>query len=381
MRFITDPDNGRASSRYGAESNNNQGGSMLQSSGTAQAVDFKFSGRGSEYFRIWIVNLALTIITLGIYSAWAKVRRLQYFYRNTSLAGGSFDYHGDPVAILKGRIIAVVLLVLYNVAGGLDPFLGLGVFAVLMLFVPWLIQRSLRFKLHNSSYRGLRFGFDGKLAGAYQAFLAWPLVGYLTLGLLMPMAHHRIKTYQHGNSRYGAEPFRFLASEGGFFGIYFKLLGMVILMGIVFAIGVGSLGWFASQDMQGADSEQKAALVGMIMFVLLAFYLALFLILGPWFSARIQNLVWNGTALGQHAFSSRVRARDLFAIYLTNFIGIVLTLGLYKPFADIRLARYRLQHMALNAQGSLDEFVAGQQQGVNAAGEEAADLFDFDISF
>ena len=354
---------------------------MLQSSGTAQAVDFKFSGRGSEYFRIWIVNLALTIITLGIYSAWAKVRRLQYFYRNTSLAGGSFDYHGDPVAILKGRIIAVVLLVLYNVAGGLDPFLGLGVFAVLMLFVPWLIQRSLRFKLHNSSYRGLRFGFDGKLAGAYQAFLAWPLVGYLTLGLLMPMAHHRIKTYQHGNSRYGAEPFRFLASEGGFFGIYFKLLGMVILMGIVFAIGVGSLGWFASQDMQGADSGQKAALVGMIMFVLLAFYLALFLILGPWFSARIQNLVWNGTALGPHAFSSRVRARDLFAIYLTNFIGIVLTLGLYKPFADIRLARYRLQHMALNAQGSLDEFVAGQQQGVNAAGEEAADLFDFDISF
>jgi uncharacterized membrane protein YjgN (DUF898 family) len=197
----------------------------------------------------------------------------------------------------------------------------------------------------------------------------------------MPMAQNRIKAYQHGNSRYGAEPFRFLASEGGFFGIYFKLLGMIILMGIVFAIGVGSLGWFASQDMQGADSEQKAALVGMIMFAMFAFYLAVFLILGPWFSARIQNLVWNGTALGPHAFSSRVRARDLFAIYLTNFIGIVLTLGLYKPFADIRLARYRLEHMALDAQGSLEEFVAGQQQGVNAAGEEAADLFDFDISF
>jgi len=39
----------------------------------------RFTGRGTEYFGIWIVNLLLTIITLGIYSAGAKVRRLQYF--------------------------------------------------------------------------------------------------------------------------------------------------------------------------------------------------------------------------------------------------------------------------------------------------------------
>ena len=52
---------------------------------------FEFSGKGGEYFRIWIVNLALTILTLGIYSAWAKVRRLQYFHRNTALIGNSFD--------------------------------------------------------------------------------------------------------------------------------------------------------------------------------------------------------------------------------------------------------------------------------------------------
>src|SRR6187455_1771467 len=68
-----------------------------------------FTGAGSEYFRIWIVNLALTIATLGIYSAWAKVRRLQFFYRHTRLAGAGFDYHGDPIAILKGRLVGLVL--------------------------------------------------------------------------------------------------------------------------------------------------------------------------------------------------------------------------------------------------------------------------------
>lgn len=218
------------------------------------------------------------------------------------------------------------------------------------------------------------------MGGAYKAFLAWPLVGYFTLGLLMPMAHQRIKRYQHGNSRFGSERFQFLAGAGGFYGIYLKLLGMLIVLGTV-AVVAGSLGGLASLGATGGDVERQAAMAGMIVLAIFAFYLAAFMIVGPWFSARIQNLVWNGTALGPHVFSSRVRARDLFAIYVTNFIAIVLTLGLFKPFADIRVARYRLEHMALNAQGSLDEVVSSQRQEVGATGEETADLFDFDISF
>jgi len=76
----------------------------------AAPLAFAFSGSGAEYFRIWIVNLLLTVVTLGIYSAWAKTRRLQYFYRNTRLADASFDFRGDPKAILRGRILAVLLL-------------------------------------------------------------------------------------------------------------------------------------------------------------------------------------------------------------------------------------------------------------------------------
>lgn len=43
---------------------------------------FRFTGNGREYFRIWIVNTLLTILTLGIYSAWAKVRKKRYIYGN-----------------------------------------------------------------------------------------------------------------------------------------------------------------------------------------------------------------------------------------------------------------------------------------------------------
>src|SRR5437867_12462369 len=78
------------------------------------AVSAVFTGRGSEYFRIWVVNLLLTLLTVGLYSAWAKVRKATYFRHNTWLDGHVFDYHGNPVAILRGRLVAVVLLTGYT---------------------------------------------------------------------------------------------------------------------------------------------------------------------------------------------------------------------------------------------------------------------------
>jgi uncharacterized membrane protein YjgN (DUF898 family) len=70
-----------------------------------RTLPVEFNGNGFEYFKIWIVNLCLSVITLGIYSAWAKVRRISYFYGNTRIDGHSFSYLADPVKILIGRII------------------------------------------------------------------------------------------------------------------------------------------------------------------------------------------------------------------------------------------------------------------------------------
>ena len=64
-----------------------------QGAPTIHTVEFR--GRGGEYFRIWIVNIALSVLTLGIYTAWAKVRTQRYFYGNTYLAGESFVYHAS----------------------------------------------------------------------------------------------------------------------------------------------------------------------------------------------------------------------------------------------------------------------------------------------
>ena len=88
---------------------------------------FEFRGKASEYFAIWIVNMALTILTLGIYSAWAKVRRERFFYGNTVVHGSHFEYTADPVIVLRGRILAVVL---FGLAGAADAApIGIGDFS------------------------------------------------------------------------------------------------------------------------------------------------------------------------------------------------------------------------------------------------------------
>lgn len=337
---------------------------------TQQEHAFEFTGKGWEYFKIWIVNLLLSILTLGIYSAWAKVRRLQYFYRNTHLAGASFEYHGTPIAILKGRIIAFVLLAAYTVAVQMNPLLGILIYVLQAPVMPWLIVRSLRFKLYNSSYRGLRFGFAGGDGAAYTVFLLLPILTILTLYLLAPFTHYKIKQYQHNNSRFGDTFFRFDATSGNFYVIYLQAFGL-LLAGVLLAGVVLLAGFFII----------SAAYMPVLIIIVIPplFYLYL-LYIGGFLLVRLPNLIWSKTGLGEHDLYSRMEVGKYLWIAFTNLLGILLTLGLYIPFAQIRMAQYKFSCMGLLAQGDLAEFVAGQVQTDSATGEETAEMFDLDIS-
>ena len=77
--------------------------------------DFIFKGNAKEWFGIWIVNLLLSIVTLGIYSAWAKVRTKKYFYGNTFVDGRNFDYHATGGQILKGRLIIIAAIIVFQI--------------------------------------------------------------------------------------------------------------------------------------------------------------------------------------------------------------------------------------------------------------------------
>ncbi len=345
---------------------------LLNAAAPVKPEAFSFSGRGGEYFRIWIVNLLLSIVTLGIYSAWAKVRRLRYFYDNTSVAGGSFDYHGNPMAILKGRIIAVVLLAVYHFAGAANVLLGLAAALVMVLAGPWLIWRSLQFKLYNTSYRGIRFGFRGSLGGAARNFLMWPLLAGLSLGWLTPLAYQRFKRYQHSEARFGTTHFSFHGSVGAFYKVFLTGLGLWLGGAVAIFIVFGGVAMI--------QMVEDSATVGFNLFLMmLALYAWTFLTVPLWMTL-LQNLVWNSTRLGEHRFQCNMRWSRTAFIVFTNVLGIAFTLGLYTPFAQIRMMRYRIESLTLLPASSLDDFMAASEAHGSATGEGLGDLLDFDLS-
>jgi uncharacterized membrane protein YjgN (DUF898 family) len=338
---------------------------------------FEFTGSGGEYFRIWIVNLLLSVVTLGVYSAWAKVRRREYFYRHTRLAGASFDYHGKPLAILKGRIIALVLFGGYYVATLIDPMLGVAAFAVLAAVLPWLINRSLQFRLYNSSYRGLRFHFHGTTRAAYWVFLALPLLSALSLFTLTPFWHHRLKCYQHGNAAFGRTRFAFAAPVSAFYGAYLKVALVAVGVIVVFVALVGGT---AAAGALGGNPPSSSQVV-LLTVAAVVLYLVGVTVIWAMTTALIQNVVWRHTALGSFQFSSALSPRHMCFLVFTNVLGIACTLGLYKPFADIRMTRYVLGAMQIAGVGALDTFAAAERGSVSAVGEEAMELLDIDLAF
>ncbi|MDE2150665.1 MAG: DUF898 domain-containing protein [Gammaproteobacteria bacterium] len=346
---------------------------------SADTLPFSFGGSGREYFGIWIVNLLLTLVTLGIYSAWAKVRRLQYFYRHTAVAGSSFDYHAKPWSILKGRLIAFALLVAYQGAARTSPRLYLLVLILLALLAPLLLYNAQRFRLHYSSWRGIRFGFDGSLGRAYAVVLGWGLLSLVTLTLLAPLFRANLKRWQHGRARLGSARFEFDAEDLPFFAIYWKTLGLGLL------VLTASIGWalvVASPlaHLMNLSGPRGAFNAGVVAGYLI-FLLGMWLLVLPFSNARYGNLIWSHTLLAGRRLGCRLSAQRLAALYATNLLGIVLTLGLFTPWAVIRVLRYRIDCLSLEGTGGLDDIQALAGGEVGALGMEALGVFDFDLGF
>lgn len=354
--------------------------------------NFYFYGTGSEYFRIWIVNLLLTIITLGIYSPWAKVRRLRYFYGNTELNDESFDFTANPKRILIGRLIAIGVYLVISVLGEFSPVIAAVGGLLIMALFPWLVRSTLRFRARNSQYKNVRFAFVGSLLSAYMLFglvifanllitgagyvavnaqMVGTGVGIFLIGfaLLAPFAWRLFKSYQFDNTQFGKMAFTWHASM---LDVYKAVL---IPIGIAILISIGGVVMAGLGGVIGSDFGVAVVLA------VIGMYLMMLLIV-PFTQACLHKVIWGNLTIGESEFVLNEFSIFRFAfIQFTNFLLIGLTLGLFTPWAAVRLHRYKTKTLSLVSYDNFDEIITPQMVEESALGEEIADVFDIDVSW
>jgi uncharacterized membrane protein YjgN (DUF898 family) len=278
---------------------------------------------------------------------------------------------------------------------------------------PALLKSSLQFRMANTSWRGLRFGFAGSTRDAYRACLPLFIPGLLILSLfliapelqtlgqtpqpnargaiayglvmlctaaMVPWLLWNFKSYQHGHYRFSSETTRFMVKARSYFLLSLKALGVMLLIYLALIV-VGTATFIAAVAANGSASMPKSpmgyivwGLTGMVIGALVFPVIKLYPVV------RFQNLVWNGTCSENIRFASTLRLRDMAGLTLKNWLLMLLTLGLYWPFAAVAMTRMRL--VAVQLESSISPAALRVERHATegqALGDAAGDFFGFDI--
>lgn len=376
-----------------------------------------FSGKGKEYFGIWIVNILLSVITLGIYSAWAKVRNKRYFYGNTSIAGDSFEYHGQPMQILKGRIIAVVCVVIWSVSEQVSPLLSLGLIVAFVLLLPLLSRSNARFDSAMTSFRNVHFSFNGTIAGAYWAILGRGtlatvgfvaaigvvvfamklniVAGVLAMLVLLPAYVYLqawslvgIANYFSNGYRYGERQFKADYKNAFYFKTYIvATLIWLALMALVLVSFVAIVGVNLVSNLESFTEIMSHSDIATFMIGYYLVFIAIGLAIGAYLKVKVRNYTFSRLVLegkdtetaSEFSFASTLTVKGYVSLVVTNFLLQVVTIGLARPWVMVRTTNYLANNTFVY--GDIDLLVASDQDSnvKSAVSDEVAQAFDVDL--
>lgn len=407
------------------------------SSFAPQEIDahpLEFSGSGGEYFRVWIVNVLLTILTLGFYTPWARRRTAQYFYGHTLVAGSPLEFTAQQGRMVKSFIVLVMISIAYQIAVNTGQDTAVGVFLLAgALLAPFIWGSAMRFRLGSTRWRGLRLQFTASWREVYVA--SWPVFamalvwfgvffgmqylapesasalqdlaadesgdadlptmtaaiwGLVVFGLVLSVLcfirlEYNYKSLLVLRTQVGAEAGRWKPVYMDFIKVWAATVAVFLLfvVGVSAALGVlagGSAALFMDQK-----NRLGAMIIVLIVVAMLGGIFLLFLASAParaYREARMFQLMWDNIGLSQVArFKCQLRTSRFVLLRIKNLFLTLLTLGLYRPFARVSEYRMKAESVTLHIKGGVDQ-VAGamvRQQQQGGIGDALADAAGLDL--
>ena len=385
----------------------------------------EFTGSGGEYFRVWIVNVLLGIVTVSLYTPWARRRTAQYFYGHTLVVGSPLEFVAEQRRMVFGFMAFAALYVAYKLARqtGQDLAAALLFFGFAAL-APYLWASAMRFRLGATRWRGIRLAFTASWKEVYLASWpvfaiaavwagavaaigallpaparaavakgewagAWPVVAVAGLALVLTLLcvirlEFNYKRLLVARARVGGQAGRWKPVYGDFVKVWLAAAGIFVLT--LLAIVAAGLALVFGTTYLNKESLRGAGLGAMVLLgllFLLGGLLTLVLASLParaWREARMFQLVWNNIGFGQIARTrTSLRTGAYVRLRLKNVLLSFLTLGFYRPFAVASEDAAKAGSVTIHLKGSPDDLVGELVRQQGAFGDAAADALGLDL--
>ena len=379
------------------------------------AYPLEFTGSGGEYFRVWIVNVLLTIVTLGLYTPLARRRTAQYFYGHTLVAGSPLEFTAQAKRMLLGFLLFVGLYAALKIA---EQTGQTNMVAVIMLggavLAPYFWGSAMRFRFNATRWRGVRLQFRagwGEVYGAswpvFAFVLCWGGAGFLIemlagkssgrhFGAAIAVAcaaaflsvlcavrlEYNYKSLMVARGRIGGQAGRWKPEFGDFVRIWFATVAVFLGAMLVSGLGMAAIMGGSFAMFKGAG---KPGFMQILVFIAIGFAVLFmaFLISAParaYREARMFQLVWSNIGVSKVArFKSDLRPWRFVGLRTMNVFLSLLTMGFYRPFARVSEYRMKSESVTLHVKGGLDQLAGQLSREEQAVGDAIADAVGLEL--
>jgi uncharacterized membrane protein YjgN (DUF898 family) len=324
-----------------------------------------FHGAGGTLFGIHLVNTLLTLLTLGFYYYWAKVRVRTFLFSQTEFAGDRFSYHGNARELLNGAmkaslVFGVPYLLLKNAGQFLEANMAIQVTLqtaaslLLVLFIPVAISGARRYRLSRTAWRGIRFSFQVKTLDFIKLWLFGYFLTGVTLGLYYPYFSTKKHAFLTAHSYFGSEPFKFSGNGAALFRPFLMMYLSAVTVAVIVGLG---LYFFVGLPLQNIGDLKTAASLVMGAVAGLIIGAIVFRLLWLPYSVIEQRFFWEQTSIGSARFRLPITAWPYLKLKLGNLLLMVCTLGLAWPWTTIRNIKFITDHLTLVGIDNFDEVV------------------------
>ena len=298
---------------------------------------FGYHGKGGDFFLLMLKNILLTLVTLGIYAAWAKTRRRQFIWSSIEFDGHRLEYTGTGSELFRGYLKVGAVFVVYGLLTFLSKELGSAgvllqaVFGLALLgIIPFAIYWSRAYLLSRTRWRGIRFHLSGSAVPFAKAFWIGTLLTIVTIGLYGPVMSSRMHRIITNNTHVGTQALVYQGTDGEYWRIAIK--------GILLTI------------------------------VTLGFY-------SFWLRARLDRFMMENTRFGQAGGRFTLTGGDILGLSLLNVFGTTLTLGIAFAWIACYSLKRLFENISFEGQIDFTKILAAPASG-NPAAEGLADALD-----